>query len=213
MKRFWGFVAILIILFTYANLAPTLFRLSDGRYIDDGDAALPFDSDEAIHAMDGLQIAADIYRRNIPLLLQHLYFTYWYPPGLSLYLAPFFIALTPTYWSARYPILLLTMIYLALIYRVAKVLSRRALVGGVAVVLAATSPVIWVHSLLCMEEMLAMVGMLGVVFIYTRHREAHPIWLGLCMALTLLVRLPWVSVLPLLCLWRSCLIPTMLRLI
>ncbi len=180
----------LVILCTYAILTPTLFRLSDGHHSRyETDTALPFDSDEAIHAMDGARIAADVYRRNIPLLLEHLYFTHWYPPGLPLYLAPFFVAFGPTYWSARYAILLLAIIYLALVYRVAKTLSGYDRGGGIAMLLAATSPTIWVHSLLCMEEMLALIGMLLTILLYNQRYKSRPIWLGLCMAITLLTKL------------------------
>jgi len=165
----------------YAGLSLTLFSFAD----------MPFDSDEALHALDGLQIAADIYHRDAKAFLEDFYFTGWYPPLLSTYLGLFFTLLKPSYWSARYLVLLLAIIYLALMYRVSDKLAKNPISGLTTMFLAATSPLIWIHSLLCMEEFLAMIGVLLTVLVYIQadRGKAHPAWVGLCMALTLLARL------------------------
>jgi hypothetical protein len=181
MKRRYPSAAIVILLAAYALLTPTLFRLS---YI-------PFDSDSATHALDGLQIAADIYHLNGQAFLKHFYFAKAYPPLLPTYLAPSFLLLEPTYWSARYPILLLTMVFLALTYRVGKSFTQQPRAGLTAIFLAATSPYIWIHSSLVMEELLAMIAALLVTLVYVRaeRRQLKPFWIGVCLAFTLLSKL------------------------
>ena len=116
----WGMLALILV--TYAFLIPVLFA----------HRAWPFDSDEAIHAIEGLQAAADLRNGRIGDLVQHLYLHRWYPPLLSLYLTPFLAILGPSYWAARLPLLLLFPVNLALLYRVGRLASRRP-EGGMAV--------------------------------------------------------------------------------
>ena len=181
MKRSYAVAAVVLLMAIYGILTPTLFALSD----------FPLDSDSAIHALDGLQIAADMYHFNGKALFEHFYFAKSYPPLLPTYLAPSFLIVEPSYWSARYPILLLAMIFLALMYRVGKDLTRQARAGLVTMFLAATSPFVWVHSLLVMEELLAMIGALlvALVFVRTERRQLKPFWIGVCVAFTLLSKL------------------------
>jgi hypothetical protein len=175
-------ILLLILIATYALLTPVLFRLAE----------LPFDSDEAVHALDGVRIAADIYYQDLSSLFNHLYFSQWYPPLLPTYLAPFFLTLGPTLWSSRYPILLLAMVHLALIFRVSKDLTNRPAAGLVTALLTATSPFLWIQSLVCMEEMLAMVGALASIlaYVYVERQQLRPFWIGVVLAFTLLTKLP-----------------------
>ena len=172
---------LLTVIAVYAILTSTLFELSD----------FPFDSDEAVHALDGLRIASDVYHGEGKALLEDIYFTHWYPPLLPTYLASFLLFLGPATWSARYAVLLLSIIYLALMYQVASALSRRSEAGLIALLLAATSSFVWMQSLMAMEEMLALIGVLLTILVYSRseHGRGNPIWIGLCIAGTLLARL------------------------
>jgi len=180
-KIYSNYIALSIIMIMYAGLSILLFNLAN----------IPFDSDEAIHALDGLRIASDIYHRDIKSFLEHFYFTGWYPPLLPTYLGFFFIFLKPSYWSARYPILLLAIICIALMYRVSKKLAKNSTAGLITLSLVATSPLVWMHSLLCMEEMLAILGVLLTVLVYIQvdKDKMHPSWVGVCMVATLLARL------------------------
>lgn len=173
--------ALAIILAMFAGLSLTLFRL----------AAVPFDSDEAIHALDGMQVAVDLYHGDLAALLDHVYFTGWYPPLLPTYLGVVFALVRPAYWSARYAVLLLAVIYAALTYRVAGKLATNVLAGLVALGLAATSPLVWLHGPVCMEEMLALIGMLLTILAFVRAQrgQGRPGWIGLGMAATLLTRI------------------------
>jgi hypothetical protein len=175
----WGMVALILVI--YAFLTPVLF---DHR-------AWPFDSDEAVHAIEGLQPAASLRNGRIGDMVQQLYFHRWYPPLLSLYLMPFLAILGPVYWAARFPLLLLFLVNLALLYRVGRLISGRA-VGGMAVAsLGATSPVLLVHALLCMEEMPAMTGLLLVVAAYVlwTRGKLGPRWTGIALAVTFVARI------------------------
>jgi len=179
-------LATLALLATFAVVTPVLFA----------NAQRPFDSDEARHAVNGLQVAADIVNGQGAALLTHLYFQRWYPPALSIYLAPFFVALGPSYWAARYPMVILLMINIALVYRVARALWHVPTLALVAVGFVATSSVVWIHSVLCMEEMLAMTSISLVVMAWARaQRTGTPEkvrraeWiLGLGLTLTVLTR-------------------------
>jgi 4-amino-4-deoxy-L-arabinose transferase-like glycosyltransferase len=173
-------VAFLIILITYAGLSGTLFRL----------AHIPLDSDEATHALDGLQIATDVSHGEVESFFEHFYFTSWYPPLFPTYLGLFFLSTQPAAWSARYAVLMLAVLYLALMYRVSGLLAANRVSGLVTLVLAATSPLIWTHSLLCMEEMLALIGVLLTILATIRAHKGqwHPSWVGTFMAGTLLTR-------------------------
>ena len=175
-------ILLLILIATFAFLTPVLFEL----------ARLPFDSDEAIHALDGVRIASDIYHLDGSSLFNHFYFSQWYPPLLPTFLAPFFLILGPTYWSARYPVLLLAMVHLALIFRVSKDLTNRPAAGLITALLTATSPFLWIQSLVCMEEMLAMAGALVAIlaYVYVERQQLKPLWIGVCLAFTLLTKLP-----------------------
>jgi hypothetical protein len=165
----------------YALLTVVLFRLS----------ATPFDSDEALHALAGMEMAADLYHGNVGLLFEHLYFRDWYPPSLPAYLAPFLLILGPATWSARYPIVLLTVVFLALVYRAGQQISRNATTGMAAFLLTGTSPLLWVHSLVVMEELLAMIGVMLVVIatIRMKRRRIRPFWVGVALAFTLIAKL------------------------
>jgi hypothetical protein len=180
-RAYTKYIALFIVMVTYAGLSTVLFRLAD----------VPFDSDEAQHALDGLQIAADIHHGDARSFLDHFYFTGWYPPLLPTYLGLFFTFLKPSYWSARYAILLLAIVYLALMYRVSGKLAKNPVSGLITMSLAATSPLLWIHGVLCMEEMLAMIGLLLTILAYVQAADgkAHPAWVGLGMAATLLARL------------------------
>jgi hypothetical protein len=88
-------------------------------------------------------------------------------------------------------VLLLAVIYAALTYRVAGKLATNVLAGLVALGLTATSPLVWLHSPVCMEEMLALINMLLTILATSRAQrgEGHPGWIGLGMAATLLTRI------------------------
>ncbi|HNT77204.1 MAG TPA: hypothetical protein PKH77_19505 [Anaerolineae bacterium] len=174
-------IALFFILITYAILSPVLFRYM----------AHPFDSDEAVHALYGLQTAADIHHHHWQRLISHLYFQAWYPPLLSLYLAPFFLTLGPAPWVSRYPLLLLFILNLALIYQVGNSMGRRT-TGLWSLVLLATAPWMWVYALLCMEEMLAITGVLTVLLTYTRALRGQSHWgaVSAALLLTLFAKIP-----------------------
>ena len=185
-SRLQSLALVMLLLVVYGVLTPVVFRNAD----------LPFDSDEAKHALNGLQLASDILAARWGMLLANLYLQEWYPPLLSVYLAPFFLAMGPAYWTARYPMVLALILNIALVYRVGKTLWRQAEIGLVAAVLISTSPVVWMHGLLCMEEMLAMTGALLVALAWQRSHQqvpdSHPGWgawaLGVSLAFTLMAR-------------------------
>jgi 4-amino-4-deoxy-L-arabinose transferase-like glycosyltransferase len=178
-RLLWGMVAL--ILAVYAFLACVLFTYR----------TWPFDSDEVVHAIQGLQLAADLRGGQIGDFFSDLYFHRWYPPLLSLYLTPFLAILGPSYWAARYPLLLLFVLNLALLYRVGRLLWRRWEAGVVAVLLGATSPVMWMLALLCMEESLAMTGLLLVIAgcALSVRGKLNWLWVGLALVVTFLARI------------------------
>jgi hypothetical protein len=178
-RLLWGMVALTLV--TYALLMSVLFAYR----------TWPFDSDEAIHALEGLQLTKDLRGGQIADLAAHLYFHRWYPPLLSIYLMPFLAILGPSYWAARYPQLLLFLVNLALLYRVGRLLWRRWQAGIVAALLGATSPMLWMLALLCMEEPLAMTGLLLVIAGYARAvRQKLPwLWTGVALLFTLFARI------------------------
>jgi hypothetical protein len=175
------YISLFIILVFYAGLSTTLFNLKD----------IPFDSDEATHALEGMRIATAIYHIDIASFLNHFYFTQWYPPLLPTYLGVFFVLLKPSYWSARYAILLLSLIFIALMHRVSSKLSNNEKSGLITTLLVTTSSIVWIQSVLCMEEILAMIGMLATMVVYSKveREKSNPAWVGLCMAGTMLIRL------------------------
>ena len=172
---------LLILLALYAILTPTLFK----------SAHLPFDSDEATHALAGLQLASDMYHGEAIAFLRHVYFIGWYPPLLPTYLSMMLLAFGPTIWGARYAVLLLSTICAALLYRVSLTLTGQRRAGLAALLLATTSPFVWMHSLLCMEEMLSLVGVLLTILTYSRSErgKSRAFWVGISVAATLLARL------------------------
>ena len=174
----WSMVGLILIV--YGFLMSVLFTYRDW----------PFDSDEAVHAIEGLQLAADLRVGQIGEFFHDLYFHRWYPPLLSAYLTPFLAVLGPAFWAARYPLLLLVPLNLALLYRVARLLWQRWEAGIVAVLLGATSPVLWMLGLLSMEETIAMTGLLLVSAAYAQslRGKLNWLWVGLALALTLLAR-------------------------
>lgn len=168
------------VLSVYLLLAPTVFRSS----------SLPFDSDEAVHAVDGLRFAARLANGRFWEAVSGLYLQRWYPPFLTMVLAPFLLVCGPQLWAVRYPSLLAFLLGIALLYRSAKGLwlNKAAALG--AVLLAATSPFWWVHAVLCMEEVFALVGFLVVLLVYARvvRRGRGWLWVGIAAAAYFLVR-------------------------
>lgn len=177
-RLMWG-IGILILVI-YALLLSVLFAQRN----------LSFDSDEAVHAIEGLQLAADLRSGQIGAFVSHLYFHYWYPPLLSLYLTPFILIWGPAYWAARYASLALFLVNLALLYQVGRLLGRRRETGVAAAVLGATSPVFWILALQCMEETIATTGLLLVIAGYTLavRKRLNWFWTGLALAITFLAR-------------------------
>lgn len=180
-KNSLKYFSLLIIFVFFAGLSVTLFNFID----------IPFDSDEATHALEGIQIATDIYHLDIKSFLNHFYFTEWYPPLLPTYLGLIFLFVKPSYWGARYAILLLSLIFIALMHRVSTKLTNDEKSGIVTTLLVATSPIVWIQSILCMEEIFAMIGMLTTIMVYSKveQEKMSPEWVGLCMAGTMLIRL------------------------
>lgn len=180
-RKDWDvWTAVALIGGAFALLAPAIFA----------HRAFPFDSDEAVHALGGLRAAADVRRGDWTALVQHLYFRPWYPPGLPFILAPFLVVLGPAYWAARYPVLLILLLDIALLYRVGGLIARRRHAGLVPAVLGATSPVLWLHALLTMEDLLGAAALLlvaGAVALAERGRVAWP-WVGGLAALAFLAR-------------------------
>jgi 4-amino-4-deoxy-L-arabinose transferase-like glycosyltransferase len=172
---------VALILVTYAILVPVLFAYR----------TWPFDGDESVHATAGLQLAADLRGGRIGDLITNAYFQRWYPPLLSIYLAPFLSMFGPSYWAARFPLLLLLPVNLALLYRVGRLIWQRWEPGVVAVLLGATCPIAWMLALLCMEEGLAMTGLLLLVAGYTLAARGERSWLwpGVTLAVTFLARI------------------------
>jgi len=165
----------------YALLAPALFAHH----------TWPFDSDEATHAVEGLEIAADLRHGRLGEMVSHLYFRPWYPPGFSLYLVPFLAVLGPAYWAARYPVLLLSLVNLTLLYQVGRLIGRRWQAGVGTALLGATSPVLWVHASLCMEDALAVTGLLLVAAaaVLAARERLRWLWPGVLAAITFLFRI------------------------
>jgi hypothetical protein len=178
-RLLWTLVAL--ILATWAVLTPVLFAYR----------TWPFDSDETVHAMNGLRLAVDLRGAQIGDLASHFYFHRWYPPLLSVYLMPFLAFLGPSYWAARCPLLLLFPLNVALFYRVGRLLWRRWEAGLVAALLGATSPLLWMLALLCMEESLALTGLLLVVAGFARATRGKLAWFwpGLALVLVFLARI------------------------
>ena len=178
--------AALVLPWLFGVVSPVLFA----------NAERTFDRDEARHAVNGLQIAADIVHPRGAELLGHFYRQQWHPPALSVYLAPFLIAVGPSYWAARFPMVMLLMANCVLAYRSAMRIWHSPRIALVALVLVSTSSLMWEHGLLCMEEMLAVCGTSLVVVAWARRQRQGSErqlrlaeWiLGLCIALTSFAR-------------------------
>ena len=87
--RLGGMVVLLLL--AYGVVAPAIFGLR----------GLPFDSDEGTHAVNALNLAIDVRRGDVWQALYGLYYQRWYPPGLSLYIAPFILVFGPERWAVR----------------------------------------------------------------------------------------------------------------
>ena len=171
---------VMLLLLAYGVVAPAIFGLR----------ALPFDSDEGLHAANALALAVDLRNGRLGQALYGLYYQDWYPPGLSLYLAPFILVLGPERWAVRYPLLLMFVLGVALLYRVGKRLWRDDCAAMGAAFLAATSPLFWMQAALCMEKSLTLVGVLVTIAVYARVVEEGRgwLWVGVAAATTFLLR-------------------------
>lgn len=177
-----SWVVVTIILLLYLLLVPEFFRLR----------TWPFDSDEAMHAIDGLHFVIDLRKGQLGQGLKELYFHPWYPPGLSLYLTPFILVFGPENWAARYPLLLLFLLGVALLYKVSKLLWADEWAAVGSAMLGATSPLLWMMSVQCMEESLALIGVLATIAAYAQVVKRGQGWLrvGCAIALTFLLKIP-----------------------
>ena len=181
MKRWARVLILLIILAAFWQVTGTVFR----------SRPWPFDSDEAIHALEGLQLAADLRHGQWAVLLRDVYYSLWYPPLYPLTLAPFFLVLGPSYWVARLPGAFLTAIVIALTYRAGRLSARGRPAGLIAATLLAASPFVWINGSMCMEEILAWVCSLMVLVAFVRNQQTGrgSFWVGFWLAFTLLARL------------------------
>ena len=144
---------------------------------------IPFDNDEANHAVDGWEVYHAFTNLNPADLYQSITNQGFYPPVHSLFVAAGYMFAGPSLVSSRIPTLInftLTLILLAwLTYKIAYRVSKNAPSGSclafagsaTAVSLAVTSEVFVTNSVLCMLEMTgALFGML-LLFIVDQEDE------------------------------------------
>ncbi len=187
--RLWAFL-IVILLDVVLVVIVGRWIVESGRY--------PFDSDEALHARRGLELALDLRRGRFGAFLRNSYSQSLYPPGYAWLEAVVFLALGPSTVAARACSLACLVAATFAVYGMGLELhpARGHLIGLIAVAFTLLSQYLLILSGLAMLETMGLAFSLASLWAYVRfgrHRGCLK-WgmaTSLLLVATMLVKYPF----------------------
>ncbi len=157
----------------------------------------PFDSDEALHATRGLELAFDLRRGDLGTFLRHSYQQSVYPPGFAWFEALTFLLFGTSTITARLCSLTCLLGTTLVMYAIGLELDGDWgwLIGLIAVGLTLTAQTVLVHAALVMLGMPGLLVSLATLLAYLRATKRPTVWgfvtTSLLLALTLLTKYPY----------------------
>ena len=151
--------------------------------------------DEASHALQAVLVAHDIRERDLPALFFDTYRQVYWPPLHSLIVALAFRLSGTSLQTVRAVSVVAFVLLAPTLFLLALGLERRngTLAGGVAAVLALTSPAFITYGGMAMLEALGALAIALTTLVYVRLEQSRAsprahVLLGLCIVLTYLVK-------------------------
>ncbi|MCX7683194.1 MAG: glycosyltransferase family 39 protein [Anaerolineae bacterium] len=134
----------------------------------------PFDSDEAVHANTGLELALDLRAGDLSAFVRDAYRQGFYPPAFSVLKAVLFLLLGPSTLTARLFSLACLCVAMVVVYQVGQVIDEHHgwLIGLIAVALTLTSQPLLVASGLAMMETPGLLASFGMLWLYLKALES-----------------------------------------
>lgn len=159
--------------------------------------AFPFDTDEALHANAGLELALDLGAGDLAAFVAHSYRQSFYPPAFSWVEALVFLGFGASSVSARLSSLGCLVGTAPVVYAIGAALDERRgwLVGSVATALLLTSVPILSLGALVMLEAPGLLASMVTLWAYLRGMATPSRWrwttASFLLALTMLVKYPY----------------------